>query len=633
MGRIIELDINIQNLISAGEVIEKCANVCKELIENSIDANAKMIKVELKDCGLSEIKVTDNGDGMDDEDALLAFKRHATSKIRNEYDLFRISTLGFRGEAIPSIAAISELHLETGTGNSGFEVLAKGGKIIKANKYQAQKGTIMTVNNIFYNTPARLKYLKNLNVELSAITDIVTKFAISNPQIKFVLTNNGKEIINTPGNNNLLEALAVIYDYSIIKKAHSFNTENRDFKISGFIFEPVVNRPNKGYITIICNGRVVHNQAIIQAVVNAYYGYIPKGRYPITVLKINVDPLLIDVNIHPTKFEIKFSEEESLKKLIIETIQNKLKGFNLIVDVKYTDEINNVEKQEQLVLPKENILEEIKEDYKNNEIKQSKVFEQVKTNEPIEIVKPFESYEITKEIKEDKIDNISEDIITYESEKVKEQVIFKEPIKTIESVKETSERKIPKLSYIGQYEATYLLAQNEEGLFIIDQHAAAERIRYERYKKIMQEKEIRTYDLLIPLEYSITQSEMIQVEPYLADIEKLGVTLVKKESNLLLATKIPTFFPVGMEIPYIDEIIDMVINNQEKDILHEVDKVAMQLSCKHSIKANKYLSLNEIYKLLDDLEFCENPYNCPHGRPVIIKITKYEMEKMFKRVI
>ncbi|MFH0992886.1 MAG: DNA mismatch repair endonuclease MutL, partial [bacterium] len=331
MGIIIKLDPHLANMIAAGEVVERVGNVVKELMENAIDANASVIAIELKESGLAAIRVADNGSGMEADDALAAFERHATSKIRSERDLFRIASLGFRGEALPSIAAVSRVELVTSTGGAaGRKVVYRDGALLENGLCSAAKGTSVTVTKLFYNTPARLKFLKSPHAELAFIAELVDKYAIARPDIAFSLSNDNRMLVRTSGNNDRSAVVAAVYGVAAAKEMVPFAGANRDYRVKGRLASPIVNRVSRSYVTVAVNGRVVRNPKAVQAIVEGYGQTIPKGRYPIVFVDIATDPLLIDVNIHPTKLEIKFSEEASLMGLLTETIRKAVGGFRII---------------------------------------------------------------------------------------------------------------------------------------------------------------------------------------------------------------------------------------------------------------------------------------------------------------
>ena len=330
MSKIKVMDENLANKIAAGEVVEKTMNVVKELVENSIDAKSSSIKIDLVDSGVKEITVTDDGIGMDRNDATLAFSRHATSKLKDLEDLFNIESLGFRGEALPSIASVSRVTLKTSDGKTGTEVVIHGGNIESVNNSDLKQGTRITVKDLFYNTPVRLKYLKNLYIELSNIVEYVNKMALSFPKIKFTLTNNEKVLLNTDGSGNLLKVIYNIYGLDVSKKMIKIEGENRDYKVEGYISYPEVTRSTRSVITTLVNGRIIRNNDLNKCILDSYHTYIHEGKYPIIILNIEADPYLIDVNIHPTKMDIKFSSFDVLKELIHKVISSKLEQLTLI---------------------------------------------------------------------------------------------------------------------------------------------------------------------------------------------------------------------------------------------------------------------------------------------------------------
>ena len=353
MSKIAIMDEILANKIAAGEVVEKTMNVVKELVENSIDAESDEIIIRLVDSGVKEVEVQDNGIGMDEEDATMAFQRHATSKLKDLDDLFYIESLGFRGEALPSIASVSNVRLKTSDGKTGTIITLEGGKNEQVSRGDLQKGTTVTVSDLFYNTPVRLKYLKNLYVELANITEYVEKMALSYPSIKFTLINNDKILFKTDGSNDLLKVIYEIYGVDITKKMTWIEGENDDYKISGYISYPEITKSNRNGITTFVNGRIIKNNELNKCIVDCYHTYIHKDRYPIIILNIEVDPILIDVNIHPTKMDIKFSKMDTLKEIIIETITKKLEELVLIPEVNVRDTISTLEVKQQLKEEKE----------------------------------------------------------------------------------------------------------------------------------------------------------------------------------------------------------------------------------------------------------------------------------------
>lgn len=581
------MDEVLANKIAAGEVVEKTMNVVKELVENSIDASSHSIKIELIDSGVKEIKVTDDGVGMSQEDAVLAFSRHATSKLHSIDDLFHIGSLGFRGEALPSIASVSEVRLKTSDGNVGTEVVLHGGKIVSVLPSDERQGTSITVSNLFYNTPVRLKYLKNLYIELANITDYVNKMALSYPDVQFVLKNNGKILLNTDGSGNLLKVIHAIYGLDVTKKMIAVSNENDDYAIHGYISYPEMAKSNRQAITILVNGRVIKNNEINRVIIDSYHTYIPHDKFPIVVLNIDVDPILIDINIHPTKMDIKFSKMASLKEFLTETIQNQLEQKTFIPSVSTVSSFDMEE--------------------------ESTLFE-----EPIKVVKTVEKEERVVP-SYPKIEEVS---LSFE---VDDQAVV------LEEAKEQPRIKV--MHPVGLVHGTYIVAENEDGMFLIDQHAANERINYEKYLKQMGENHHQTIEPLVPLSFEFSNSEYLVLKEQFDLISSLDFEIEEFGINTILVRRHPLWIPKGREQEAIRKILDIIIEKEEFSQEKFMEKAAIMLSCKMSIKANDHISLEEMEHLLNTLRACNNPFTCPHGRPTIITYTKYELEKLFKRAM
>ncbi len=547
MDKIIRLDDNISNMIAAGEVVERPLSVVKELIENSIDANSTTIDIFLEDSGMRLVRVTDNGDGMSNNDCELAFTRHATSKIKSKHDLFNITTLGFRGEALPSIASVSRVYLTSSTGEDGYFVKIDGGVNSDSGPGSAKKGTDISVKNLFYNTPARLKFIKGLSFELSIISDYISKSALMRPDISFKLFNNDKLLITTEGSNNQLKAISQVYGINIAKEMKEFECSNYDYKVKGYISNPVVSRATKNYISIIVNNRVVRNYNLSNAVIQGYGNKLPSDRYPICVISIECDPLLIDVNVHPSKLQIKLTDERKLATLIRERVKELLTDLVSIPSI---------------------------------------------------TAKPAESGFVQETIE-----------LNYE------------PVKQEKSI-------FPVLEYIGQFHKTYLICQAEDGLYIIDQHAAAERVRYESNLEYLSKPSTDSMDLLTPFNLEFSPDESIVIDESLELLKDKGIILEKSGLSSYFLRRVPLWFRHGLETDYSLEIINSVIN---KTLNKDIDKLASKLACKRSIKGNDSISRIEVETLIIDLSKCENPYTCPHGRPTIIKYTKSEIERFFRR--
>ncbi len=583
MSKIKVMNENLANKIAAGEVVEKCASIVKELVENSIDAKALNIIINLEKGGLSKIQVIDDGEGMDDEDAKLAFFRHATSKIMRDDDLFFINTMGFRGEALPSIASVSEVELKTSDGKSSSFIHIKGGKVLETKSGDLRKGTSITVTNLFYNTPARLKYLKSENTEAYNIVNLIEKLALARPDINFTLTNNDKMIIKTSGSNNLLKTIHEIYGLNVSNKMLEFKANNDDFDIYGYICKPEILKSNKNDISTFVNDRIVRNIEINKAINDAYYTYKPEGKYPIVVLKINTDPTLVDVNIHPTKQDIKLSKINELYDLIYKTIKDTLYN-NLLIP--------NAIKDESVNIIKDSVIAEIVDKMAKSNNTQTEM------NFKIE---------------------------------VKDQ---KQELKTNDEVVINKELKSLVLYPVGLALGTYIIAQNDEGIYLIDQHAAQERINYEKYMKALKNRVITTTNLLIPITIELSASEYITLKDNLDILKNMGFVIEEFGVNTFKITGHPTWILEGYEEESVRKIIDLIIGGINKfDQVKFNEKMAITLACKMSIKANMHISLEAQEELLKELVMCDNPYNCPHGRPTIIKFSIYDLERMFKRVM
>ncbi|AIO19453.1 DNA mismatch repair protein MutL [Candidatus Izimaplasma bacterium HR1] len=612
MGKIIQLDDNLSNLIAAGEVVENMASVVKELVENSIDANSANIRIELQEYGLNEIKIVDDGDGMSLEDMKMAVKRHATSKIKTANDLFHINSLGFRGEALPSIASVSHLEIISSEGELGHRIFYLKGELKESGEYAPRKGTSIAVRYLFYNTPARLKHLKATNTELSYIVDYINKIALSHPEISFTLSNNNKQLFKSNGSSEYLKVLSNIYNIDIIKNMVKFENKNQYFEINGYLTKPIFSRSSRTHITVIANNRMIKNNKVINAVTEGFRTYLPIGKYPIVFLNITLDPLLIDVNVHPQKLEVKFTEERMLLSLIKTTINDTLKTLSLIPEIK-EEAPKQVFVNESLDLRQEDKTEKT---YKYEDLKFKS-----KDKQPSLVKEDFVNY-INNLVEKKKEKDIHNELVI--EEKLVEEKL---------EVKEIKRPSLPRLEYIGQYLGTYLIAQNEEGLYLVDQHAAAERVRYENYYNRMSTVEVISTELLIPITLNLSNQEVLALEDNLEVFKPLGLELIVNDYMGVDILKVPTWFPETFERIYTEEIVRYVLEGKDVTIGEIRDSLAKSLSCKHSIKANKFINKNEIEKLLADLEKTVNPYTCPHGRPVIIKFTQTEIEKLFKRIM
>lgn len=581
------MDELLANKIAAGEVVERCASVVKELVENSIDAGSTEIKVLLKDAGTREIKVVDNGKGMDKDDAVLAFSRHATSKIDDEDDLYRLETLGFRGEALASIAAVSKVDLKTCSSDIGTHVIINGGKILEVSLGDARQGTIIAVSELFYNTPARLKHMKSLYTELASITDYMNKLALSHPNIRFVLENNDNLILRTDGSGNLLKVIQSIYGNDVVRKMVPVNAENADYEINGYISLPEVHRSSRNNMVTIVNGRVVRNTEINRVINEAYHSYKPDNRYPITVLNITVDPSVIDVNIHPTKMDIKFSKMDTLIELISEMVVSKISNRELIPKAFLKEEV----KEEKIIEKPKYIEQFIKLDSKGSTI------------EEVDI--PDEELIVNDDLD---IDIVSED----EDYKIEEKLM-------------------PEMYPVGLVHGTYIILENEKGMYLMDLHAAKERCNYERFKKAMGEPIIASTAMLFPITIELTSSEYIVLKEHLNLLTDLKFKVEEFGINSIIVKEHPAWLPINNLEDSIRTIIDVIIREKEFSVEKFNEKVATMMSCKHAVRANTHLTMEDMRDLVEDLRNCKNPFNCPHGRPTTVFYSNYDLEKLFKR--
>lgn len=609
MGKIRRMSEQLANMIAAGEVIERPASVVKELLENAIDANSTSIEIQLQDSGVRQIRVIDNGEGMSESDALLAFERHATSKVKTQYDIFRIQTLGFRGEALPSIASVSDVHVKTSDGaSSGVHLNIKAGEVLVNEPGVMRKGTEMEVNHLFFNTPARLKHIRSLNTELSHITDYLNKIALSHPEIAFKLLNNQRLLFQTNGQNNLQSVIASVYGFDVAKKMIPFSAKNDDFEISGFLSDPIINRASRNYVTIIVNGRAIRNYNLMRSIIEAYHTLLPKDKYPIVVLNLKLDPILVDVNVHPAKLEVRFSQEESLKTFIYHELRNVLKQVEYIPETQI--------EEPKVVMPKP--IQQTLSLTKEATFKPTIAVQMVDEN-PIELKK--ESVDVKKESVH--VEEVAEPMVSLE-----------QPAQDFKVVVPTRQA-IPQLElhYIGQLHGTYLLAQNEEGLFIVDQHAAMERIQYEKNYALLKDVKGDCIELIIPMVLKYSANELLLLKESLPSLMKFGFEIEEFGGQSLVVRTIPVWVQNLDAKLIVETILQQIIYDNKVDIGKLRESVAIMMSCKGSIKANQYINEHEIKQMLVDLCLCDQPYTCPHGRPIIVKLTKYEIEKLFKRVM
>ncbi|TYS25549.1 DNA mismatch repair endonuclease MutL [Bacillus subtilis] len=628
MAKVIQLSDELSNKIAAGEVVERPASVVKELVENAIDADSTVIEIDIEEAGLASIRVLDNGEGMENEDCKRAFRRHATSKIKDENDLFRVRTLGFRGEALPSIASVSHLEITTSTGEgAGTKLVLQGGNVISESRSSSRKGTEIVVSNLFFNTPARLKYMKTVHTELGNITDVVNRIALAHPEVSIRLRHHGKNLLQTNGNGDVRHVLAAIYGTAVAKKMLPLHVSSLDFEVKGYIALPEITRASRNYMSSVINGRYIKNFPLVKAVHEGYHTLLPIGRHPITFIEITMDPILVDVNVHPSKLEVRLSKETELHDLIRDGIKDVFKQQQLIPSAQLPKKSAPVIKNEQQFItfdekPAERKVPEKAPAPSYSPMKLSSV-----VKEPVDAEEELPPLQFNAPPIVDEEQSIEVPDVSEEQPEAFEQEYHQE-----EQPEPTPER-VPIMYPIGQMHGTYILAQNENGLYIIDQHAAQERIKYEYFREKVGEVEPEVQDMIVPLTFHYSTNEALIIEQHKQELESVGVFLESFGSNSYIVRCHPAWFPKGEEAELIEEIIQQVLDSKHIDIKKLREEAAIMMSCKGSIKANRHLRNDEIKALLDDLRSTSDPFTCPHGRPIIIHHSTYEMEKMFKRVM
>lgn len=647
MTNIIELPEVLANQIAAGEVVERPASVVKELVENAIDAKSSQITVEIEESGLKMIQVTDNGEGMSHEDLPLSLRRHATSKIKSQSDLFRIRTLGFRGEALPSVASISKITIKTATKEvtHGSLLIATGGEIETLEAISTPTGTKIKVENLFYNTPARLKYMKSLQAELAHIVDVVNRLSLAHPEVAFTLISDGRQLTQTSGTSDLRQAIAGIYGLNTTKKMLAISNADLDFEVSGYVSLPELTRANRNYMTILVNGRYIKNFLLNRAILDGYGSKLMVGRFPIVVIDIQIDPYLADVNVHPTKQEVRISKERELMALISTAISESLKEQDLIPDALENlakSSTRHFSKPEQTQLPLQS--RGLYYDPQKNDffVKESAVSEKIPETD-------FYSGAVDNSVKVEKVELLphSEEVIGPSSVKhaSRPQNTFTETdhpnldlknrqklSQMLTRLENEGQSVFPELDYFGQMHGTYLFAQGKDGLFIIDQHAAQERVKYEYYRDKIGEVDSSLQQLLVPYLFEFSGSDFINLQEKMALLNEVGIFLEVYGHNTFILREHPIWMKEEEIASGVYEMCDMLLLTNEVSIKTYRAELAIMMSCKRSIKANHSLDDYSARNLLLQLAQCQNPYNCPHGRPVLINFSKADMEKMFRRI-
>lgn len=615
MNKIHLLDENTINKISAGEVVERPASIVKELIENSIDAGSKNITVEILEGGIPYIKVSDDGCGMNEIDAILAFERHATSKIKSDNDLYNIGTLGFRGEALASIAAISHVTLQTKEDGAlfGTKVVVEGGKVIEKATCGCAKGCSIEVRNVFFNTPARRKFLKRPSTEAMYITDVVTKLCLSHPEVSFKYVKDKKLQFITSGNGNIEDVILRLFGNAVYSFLMLTSFESEDLKLKILASKNSLNYSNRNMQFFYVNGRYLKNKTISAAIDEAFKTYIPANRYPAVFLYMEIDPRQIDVNIHPSKLEIKFSDERKIFETVYKTIKNGLNKYNLIPEVKIEEKKNMFKIETPTILAEQTKLYFTSSD---KEIEKSeKEFDREFKNQNVFL----KDNTLKESSKNDSLDN---NLAVYD-DYTKQQVD--------KADKNDLVKKISNIKIVGTLFSTYIIIEKEDVFYIIDQHAAHERILYEKFTSQYEIIETRQVTFPIVVELQPGDLELVNQEKEL--LNKLGYVFEEFGNNSIILREVPVILgqPEARQL-----FIDIVEKLKDKELINKIslkEENIIMMACKAAVKAMDNLSEREIYKLFEDLKITENPYTCPHGRPVIISITKTQLEKMFKRIM
>ncbi|PPA93497.1 DNA mismatch repair endonuclease MutL [Brevibacillus laterosporus] len=752
MGKIQVLTEQVSNMIAAGEVVERPASVVKELVENAIDAGTSQVEIHIEEGGLQLIRIVDNGAGMDRDDCLRAFERHATSKIRSARDLFHIRSLGFRGEALASIASVSRIELMSAedSGQVGTKVVIDGGDMKSVEDFARVKGTEIVVRDLFFNTPARLKYMRSISTEVGHVSDYVNRLAITYPRIAFTLTHNGKNLLQTSGDGKLLHVMAAIYGVQVAKLLLPFEGETLDFRWSGLLSKTEVTRANRTYISTLVNGRYVRNYPLSQAIMRGYHTFLPIGRFPIVAMHIEMDPILVDVNVHPAKLEVRFSKEQELCAAVEQSVKEVLQAGLRIVQPLQTSskpkiklekpyqpqfnlgEHHSDEQQQQmnrLLTAFDVPLREKRSTYVERtvepasfELTAKKIVEQQRDQEPLaEVpVQPDQQHEskwmytgnnktgypssissqsvvegssnssvqndADNEIDSCELEKSSTEYDITDSRKSVEtqEVVWDDFIEDDKSVTDEEDRNrlssyiversetmgdmsnstaeehtentsiltasnldnsaysdedgtaVPVLYPVGQVHGTYIIAQNDSGMYLIDQHAAQERIFYEYFMQKLQEEKVSSQLLLFPHTVECTMQEEAKLLDRLELLQSFGLDIEWFGNRTFLVRAHPQWFPQGSEVDIINELIQFVqeaSENERVEVSKMREKAAIMMSCKASIKANRYLTHAEMEALLNRLRQTTSPFTCPHGRPIAIHFSTYELEKMFKRVM
>lgn len=658
MGKINRLDEHLANMIAAGEVVERPSGIVKELVENSIDAHATHIDIQIVQGGIQSITIIDDGEGMDPQDACIAFERHATSKIKEVDDLWSIMTMGFRGEALPSIAAVSQVLLRTNNTKESTEVSIQYGTMNYVKPCATPKGTVLEIKNLFLKTPARFKHLKSAQYEFSLIQDVVQKFALVHPEIAFQLSHDGRTVFQTRGSGQLLEVLMQIYGRDMAKSAIQIQNQDNDYKISGYIMQPQFHRATKYYTLLYINKRMIRNYHLQKAVFDAYAPYMPKDRYPIAVLNLEMDAQLVDVNVHPSKWEIRLSKEKQLEKLIYDTLTHALsKGIQIPTlkqDAAKKEKVESLQFDLETKINKEEqkLKQEVNESFVKIPLEQPKINTTIKVES-----KPQKIWNYPTGKKETRVEEPSIQyplprktakttlLPTKKEEEINIHTTMLKPhvsemnIKPSEAIKEEAiiskeipQQNFPDLTVIGQFRRSYILAQGEKGLYIIDQHAAAERFHYEEIKKAIYQGVKDTQLLLMPITIEQCGAFMPYIEEINQKLEALGIQFECFGDDTLIVRELPIWMKDVKEEEFLRDLLEYYHQDKEMNLEKLRKHAIATMACHSSIRFHRTLTTEEMQQVIQDLSMCEQPYHCPHGRTTIICVEDKDLLKHFDRI-
>lgn len=663
MAKIQQLDAHLTNMIAAGEVVERPMGVIKELVENALDAQATRIEVNINQGGTELMEVIDNGIGMDREDACLCFERHATSKIKTTEDLWAIHTLGFRGEALPSIASVSNLTLLTNNGEDSTRVEIRYGQRQSARPYPCNQGTQITVSGLFQKTPARLKHLKSIPYETSLILDVIQKFALSYPQVAFRLVHDGKEVFRSAGSGSLLEVMAIIYGRDLARQCIEVEGQDFDYTVRGLMALPSQTRASRNYMTVFINRRMIRSYRIQKAILEAYKNYIPQDRYPIVVLDIEMDSHLCDVNVHPSKWEIRLSKEQQLEFLIRDTLTRTLREHMQAPEVMRIDTPREkVEMPQLFEVPAESVKDQVREDSVEAKEwrRQAEVMNEQRQRESI-------AASLSREISQpqpltagkDKEEILPEDLkgevmaklpdfsagspVKKNTASVTETLSDQEPVSepldprvsqteaTEETLQTVPRKTFPQMQVLAQMHGKYILAQDEHALYIIDQHAAQERVHFEEVQQRFLDQEPTMQDLLVPIILEGSASVAARLQEMNELLQPMHIHLENFGQNSLICRQLPAWMSEIDEQAFLQDVLDLWKDGREVRAEDLQRHRLATIACHHSIRFNRVLSLGEMQEVIEQLARCEQPYHCPHGRPTFITITEKQLIKEFQR--